>query len=278
MGMYDKVSPVISVNGSTQEGPTCLARRRYRRHFRRLPLALCHADGQGPVQGRQGAFRGGRHHAQRALRRPVMPIASPIAARRAARGHGIATLELAIVLPLLALLLFMLVDLSRAIQAKTILLNISREGANLSARATADLTGSSQSIMNALAATTPPLDMPARGMIYITKIMGSTGVNGSLRNIVLEQYRWNAGAQRSGYQPASQVWQCGNWNAGGACGAIGKSGSGARRGPDAGPAGRGRADLRGRNLLPFRPAVRRHRYRRAEAPLLGSDLYAMTVF
>ena len=126
--------------------------------------------------------------------------------QRAARG--IAAVEFAIVLPLLAVLLFMVVDLSRAIQAKIILLNISREGANLSARATSDLSGSSQGIMNALAATTPPLDMPARGMIYITKIMGYTAKSG-LRNIVLEQYRWDAGAKVSGYLPASQVWRCG---------------------------------------------------------------------
>lgn len=140
-----------------------------------------------------------------------MRVPAPRFPRRAARG--IAAVEFAIVLPLLALLLFMLVDLARAIQAKTILLNISREGANLSARATADLSGSSQGIMNALAATTPPLDMKGRGMIYITKIMGYTAKSG-LRNIVLEQYRWEAGAKASGYLPASQVWQCGSWNNG----------------------------------------------------------------
>lgn len=132
-------------------------------------------------------------------------------APRAARG--IAAVELAIVLPLLALLLFMLADLSRAIQAKTILLNISREGANLASRSTSDLSGSGQSIMNALAASTPPLDMNRRGMIYITKIMGYTAKSG-LRNIVLEQYRWEAGARASGYLPASQVWQCGSWSHG----------------------------------------------------------------
>ena len=136
--------------------------------------------------------------------------------RRAERG--IAAIEFAIVLPLLALLLFMLADLSRAIQAKTILLNISREGANLASRSTSDLSGSGQTIMNALAASTPPLDMNKRGMIYITKIMGYTAKSG-LRNIVLEQYRWDAGAKASGYLPASQVWQCGSWS-NGACSGI----------------------------------------------------------
>ncbi|WP_426072424.1 TadE/TadG family type IV pilus assembly protein [Janthinobacterium sp. DSP2-3-3] len=147
-----------------------------------------------------------------------MRAPAPRFPRRAARG--IAAIEFAIVLPLLALLLFMLADLSRAIQAKTILLNISREGANLSARATSDLSGSSQSIMNALAATTPPLDMNGHGMIYITKIMGYTAKSG-LRNIVLEQYRWDAGAKASGYLPASQVWQCGSWS-NGTCTGIAK--------------------------------------------------------
>lgn len=143
---------------------------------------------------------------------------SPPLPRRAARG--IAAVEFAIVLPLLAVLLFMVVDLSRAIQAKIILLNISREGANLASRSTTDLSGSGQSIMDALAASTPPLDMNKRGMIYITKIMGYTAKSG-LRNIVLEQYRWDAGAKVSGYLPASQVWRCGSWS-NGTCTGIAK--------------------------------------------------------
>jgi hypothetical protein len=143
-------------------------------------------------------------------------------ARRAARG--IAAVEFAIVLPLLALLLFMVVDLSRAIQAKIILLNISREGANLASRSTTDLSGSSQTIMDALAASTPPLDMNGRGMIYITKIMGyASSPTASVRNIVLEQYRWSAGVRSSGYQPPSQVWQCGSWDASGTCTNIAKN-------------------------------------------------------
>jgi hypothetical protein len=140
--------------------------------------------------------------------------------QRAARG--IAAVEFAIVLPLLALLLFMVVDLSRAIQTKIILLNISREGANLASRATSDLSGSGQSIMNALAASTPPLDMNKRGMIYITKIMGyASSPTAGVRNIVLEQYRWDAGAKASGYLPASQVWRCSSWS-NGTCTGIAK--------------------------------------------------------
>lgn len=135
---------------------------------------------------------------------------APVRSRR--RSRGIAAVELALVLPVLMLLLFMVADLSRGIQAKIILLNISREGANLSSRSTSDLVGSSQGIMDALAASTPPLDMNKRGMIYITKLMGP--VTAGQPNLVLEQYRWYAGVKSSGYQPASQVWNCGSWNNG----------------------------------------------------------------
>lgn len=202
-----------------------------------------------------------------------------LAPRRAARSDGIATLELAIVLPLLALLLFMLVDLSRAIQAKTILLNISREGANLSARATSDLAASGQTIMNALAATTPPLDMPARGMIYITKIMGSpTGVNGSLRNVVLEQYRWNAGVQRSGYRPASQVWQCSRWNADGGCGAIDKNSAAPGVDLMQGQLADGELIYAVESFYRFDMLFGATGSAASAPPLLNADLYAMTVF
>ena len=194
--------------------------------------------------------------------------------RRAARG--IAAIEFAIVLPLLALLLFMLVDLSRAIQAKTILLNISREGANLSARATSDLSGSGQTIMNALAASTPPLDMNKRGMIYITKIMGYTAKSG-LRNIVLEQYRWDAGAKASGYLPASQVWRCGSWS-NGTCTGIAKDDKAPVLTLMSGQLADGELIYAVETFYNFDMLFGTLKFGNSTTPILGPDLTSMTIF
>ena len=195
-------------------------------------------------------------------------------ARRGARG--IAAVEFAIVLPLLALLLFMVVDLSRAIQAKIILLNISREGANLASRATSDLSGSSQTIMNALAASTPPLDMNKRGMIYITKIMGYTAKSG-LRNIVLEQYRWDAGAKVSGYLPASQVWQCGSWS-NGTCTNIAKADSAPSVSLMSGQLSDGELIYAVETFYNFDMLFGTLKIGDSTTPVLGPNLNSMTVF
>ncbi|MFA6069067.1 hypothetical protein AKG95_19645 [Janthinobacterium lividum] len=194
--------------------------------------------------------------------------------RRAARG--IAALEFAIVLPLLAVLLFMVVDLSRAIQTKIILLNISREGANLASRSTTDLNGSSQTIMNALAASTPPLDMNKRGMIYITKIMGYTAKSG-LRNIVLEQYRWDAGAKASGYLPASQVWQCGTWS-NGTCIKIAQAESAPVVSLMSGQLSDGELIYAVETFYNFDMLFGTLKIGNSTTPVLGPNLYSMTVF
>lgn len=201
-------------------------------------------------------------------------IAVPSSRRRAA---GIAAVEFAIVLPLLVVLLMMVVDLSRAIQAKIILLNISREGANLASRSTADLSGSSQTIMDALAATTPPLDMSKRGMIYITKIMGYTAKTG-LRNIVLEQYRWSAGVKSSGYQPASQVWSCASWDSGGTCSGIGKGESAPVATLMKGLLADGELIYSVETFYNFDLVFAAARLGDSTLPALGPNLYSMTVF
>ena len=88
--------------------------------------------------------------------------------------HGQAIFEFAIALPLLVLLLMGLFDYSRQIHAQSIITNMSREAANLVARANTNLSGNEaqdfQDVMNLVARTAQPLNMMRGGMIYITKV------------------------------------------------------------------------------------------------------------
>lgn len=122
------------------------------------------------------------------------------------RESGIASVEMAILLPLLLGLALPIYDVARNIQAQMILINVSREGANLASRASTVYT--MQQIMNSLTATTPPLQMASNGMIYITEIMGNNNcdANGNgCTGVVIAQYRWNNG----GYNASSGLWNCG---------------------------------------------------------------------
>lgn len=130
------------------------------------------------------------------------------------RDTGVAAVEFALVLPLILFLLMGVVDISRALQANLILVNLSREAANLTERGPLPLDGSSQAIIGSVADSAPPLDMDHQGMIYITKIMGK-GVGKS--GVVLEQYRWDDSVNQRGYvvssyAPASLIWNCSSWN------------------------------------------------------------------
>jgi hypothetical protein len=122
------------------------------------------------------------------------------------QSAGIVSVEFALLLPLLVALALPVCDIARDIQAQLILINLSREGANLSARAS--LTFPMQTIMSSLSATTPPLDMSTNGMIYITEIMGNNNCDANGNNctgVVIAQYRWTGG----NYYPASKLWSCG---------------------------------------------------------------------
>lgn len=139
------------------------------------------------------------------------------------RQRGVAAVEFALLLPLLLLLLFAMVDAARALQAKTIMVNIGREGANLVSRGNTDLATGSQDIIYALMASAPPLNVNKQGMVYITRVMGVV-TSGVSRSVVLEQYRWddaarNLGVRNSGYTPTSKVYNCSSWSAG-ACTSI----------------------------------------------------------
>lgn len=185
-------------------------------------------------------------------------------------------MEFAMILPFLVVLLIMAVDLTRGIQAEIILLNISREGANLASRATSDLSGSSQTIMNALAATAPPLDMNKRGMIYITKLMGPA--KAGLPNIVLEQYRWNTGIKSSGYQPASKVWNCGGWDGNGTCASITKGATAPTASLMQNQLADGELIYAVETFYKFDMIFGTLQIGSATTPVIGPNLYSMTVF
>ena len=123
------------------------------------------------------------------------------------KATGVVSVELALLLPILVALALPVVDVARNIQAQMILISVSREGANLSSRAS--LTYPMQTIMSSLTATTPPLNMNANGMIYITEIMGNNNCDANGNNctgVVVSQYRWTGG----NYFPASKLWTCGS--------------------------------------------------------------------
>lgn len=122
--------------------------------------------------------------------------------KRFERQKGVAAVELALVLPLLLALVLGLFEFSQAIYVNNSLINMSREGANLATR-----TGTPPSdIMNALAQTADQLDMPANGMIYVTKILRTTIGSSWKGSQVLEQYRWEGSTLED--PPPSQIWTC----------------------------------------------------------------------
>lgn len=124
---------------------------------------------------------------------------------------GMAAVEFAIFLPVLLLLALPAFDFSRAIQTNLILINMSREGANLAARTSwcTPTSDGCSNIMGPLTSTSPPLDMNNNGMIYITVVKGHSQ-GGNTRNVVQEQYRWwKPGWGPSHYSPPSPIWNCG---------------------------------------------------------------------
>jgi hypothetical protein len=150
------------------------------------------------------------------------PYSSLGVPRRRRRGAGLAAVEFALWLPILVLLVAGLVDIGRGVQANMILVNLSREGANLASRGKLQLSENAQVIIGQVATSGEPLDMNRRGMIYVTRVMGLAG-GGTTRSIVLEQYRWddaanNRGYRVSGYAPTSKIWSCGNWTSSGVAG------------------------------------------------------------
>jgi hypothetical protein len=199
------------------------------------------------------------------------------------RGAGLAAVEFALLLPLLLVLLIGLIDIARALQANMILINMSREGANLASRGKLQLSENHQAIIGQVAATAPPLDMNKLGMIYITRLMGS-GTGGAGRTLVLEQYRWddsknNLGFRVSGYSPGSKIWTCSNWASGSAGACVVPSGANA---PSvslmSGTLADGEVIYVVETYYKFNMAFKTFSFGSFSTPVLGPDFYAMTVF
>lgn len=128
--------------------------------------------------------------------------------RRRAGAHGLATLEFALTLPILLLVLFGIVDFGRALQFNNVLVHLSREGASLASRTTSATTPRAY-IIDTLTATAEPLRMRDEGMMYLTMVEGRPDGRGEVR----EQHRAAAGRQSI----ASRFWSCPAWNADHSC-------------------------------------------------------------
>jgi hypothetical protein len=119
---------------------------------------------------------------------------------------GLSMIELALVLPVLLLLLLGVADFGRFILFDNILINMSREGANLAART----SQSPQFIIDALNHTATPLDMEAHGMVFITRVVGADGGGGTVVSRVEDQYRSSVG---DASLQSRLSWSCPSWTA-----------------------------------------------------------------
>ena len=124
--------------------------------------------------------------------------------KRRSLQSGTSLIELAFVLPIMVTLFLGIFDYARTIQAKNILINMSREGGNLAART----VYSPQFIMQALAQTASPLEMSNYGGIIITELSASAA--NTTQAEVLAQSRWT-----DGKAVTSKIWKnCSNWVSG----------------------------------------------------------------
>lgn len=207
---------------------------------------------------------------------------TPLFKRR--RQRGIAAVEFALILPLLVFMIMAVTDFARGLQANSVLINLSREAANLAARSKLQLTDNSQAIMRAVAASSPPLDMNARGMVYITKLMGYKDSSGAITTVVLEQYRWDdsvnkLGFRVSGYAPASKLWTCPSWNTTtGACSNIATGTSAPRISLMSGVLFEGEIIYAAETFYKFNVLFGDVKLGPVTVPNFGTNLYSMTVF
>jgi len=88
-----------------------------------------------------------------------------LTAKISARQSGQAMIELALLVPLLCLILFMIIDYSRALNAEQVMVDLSRQGSNMASRGTTLATAAA-----ALVQASPPLNLALAGEVIITSV------------------------------------------------------------------------------------------------------------
>lgn len=91
-------------------------------------------------------------------------------------GRGVVAVEFAIILPVLLVLMLAIVELGRAILMRQVLVNLSREAANLASRGTAF-----DDAIEAVQISSAPLDLAADGYVIVTEVFRNAGGNVTIR-------------------------------------------------------------------------------------------------
>ncbi len=86
------------------------------------------------------------------------------------KEKGSVLIEFCFILPVLAMMIFGVIDFGRLIQASLIITNVSREGADLVSR---DIKSGSD-LLDMLQSSASPLDLSTIGKIYITTVQAGT--------------------------------------------------------------------------------------------------------
>ena len=102
--------------------------------------------------------------------------------KKIAKGKekGIATLELALILPILCVLAFAVIDFGSLVQARLVVTNVSREGGSLASRDILD----GNDLLLMLQSSGSPLDLQTWGRIFVTQI--KAGATQALPNPTIE--------------------------------------------------------------------------------------------
>jgi Flp pilus assembly protein TadG len=86
------------------------------------------------------------------------------------KKKGSVLIEFCFILPVLAMMIFGIIDFGRLIQASLVITNVSREGAGLFSR---DIKSGSD-LLDMLQSSASPLDLSGMGKIYITTVLAGT--------------------------------------------------------------------------------------------------------